>query len=244
MNKNSITESDWNKEGFSQRFSQVADIQIPMRARMFKTLLFFYKYHFKEEKRVNLLDLGCGDGVLAYELIKANPCITATLVDGSDEMVELARKRFSGNKEIEIIPARFEDLVLFENFLSDYDLVISSLAIHHLTSEDRKRLFTFIYSHLKKGGYFINIDAVLPPEGPIEDFYLELWKDWIDEMSGVADESRKYFDLIYEHHQNPLHRSKISSLNEQLQLMNETGFLDIDCLMKYGIFAMYIGKKP
>ncbi len=244
MNDKTVIKSDWDKEGFSQRFSKAASIQIPMREKMFKTLFLFFNFHFKHEPSVRILDLGCGDGVLISELLNMNPNIKATLVDGSAEMVDLAKKRFDENKSIEIIHARFEDLITTESSLLQYDLVISSLAIHHLTKDDRRKLFVFIYSHLTKGGYFINIDTVLPPEGEIEEFYLLLWEEWIDEVSGITGESDKYHDLIYGHHQSPNHLSRVAPLVEQLTLMEETGFIDIDCIMKYGIFAMYIGRKP
>jgi len=39
------------------------------------------------------------------------------------------------------------------------------------------------------------------------------------------------------------HYSKLDTLTDQLNALNEIGFKDMDCFYKYGIFAMYGGKK-
>jgi len=39
--------------------------------------------------------LGCGDGAFIHEILLIDPQIEGTLVDGSEGMLEAAKKRFS-----------------------------------------------------------------------------------------------------------------------------------------------------
>ena len=40
--------------------------------------------------------------------------------------------------------------------------------------------FQKVLIYLNSEGLFLNIDVVLSPDNDLEDWYLSLWKDWID----------------------------------------------------------------
>lgn len=99
-----------------------------------------------------------------------------------------------------------------------------------------------IYSHLNDGGYFLNIDVVLAPTEALEQWYLTVWEEWIIEKQTALGREGNYVDIIRNYLEKE-HYSKLDTLEEQLNAMKGIGFRDVDCFYKYGIFAMYGGRK-
>ncbi len=96
---------------------------------------------------------------------------------------------------------------------------------------------------MKRGGYFVNIDVVLAPTGPLEKWYLSLWKDWIDERTwDLGLEGGKFKGIIRQY--KDAEENKPDTLNAQLSALRSIGFEDVDCYYQYGIFTMFGGKKP
>jgi len=240
-----MTEFDmrrWSGKDFAHRYLEEADIIIVDRRRFLEMLKSFYE-HFLGHKRPNrVLDLGCGDGILVHELLKIDDSISATLIDGSEDMLNKARERLAGLENTHFLRASFQELLNIDIELPDFDLIVSSLAIHHLTSSQKKSLFGYIFSHLVNGGYFVNIDCILSPTEALEKWYLQLWKEWMIEKQTALKLETDHKDIIQRHAENE-HHSKLDTLPDQLNALRDVGFEDVDCFYKHGIFAMYGGRK-
>jgi tRNA (cmo5U34)-methyltransferase len=209
---------------------------------MLEILKSFYKHFISNRPNSHILDLGCGDGIVTYELLKNDNSIEATLVDGSEDMLSKAKDRLKDFRNIHFIRASFQEILKTGSALQRYGFIVSSLAIHHLTMEEKTVLFRTVYSHLDFDGYFLNIDAILAPSDALEQWYLLLWKQWIDERrSNLGLEGDQYDDIIrrYKHNTD----NKPDTLGTQLKALQIIGFKNVDCFYKYGIFAMYGGKK-
>jgi SAM-dependent methyltransferase len=97
---------------------------------------------------LSVLDLGCGDAGVAKRF-KAQGARRYVGIEGSARMVGRAKNQIEpGFSEIRHL--RLEDCV---PELDQYDLVISSLAIHYL--EDLKTLFSKVRSSLRSGGRLV-----------------------------------------------------------------------------------------
>jgi hypothetical protein len=46
------------------------------RARMLNILKSFYSHFMKKDRKKSILDLGCGDGIMAYEILKTDGAIS------------------------------------------------------------------------------------------------------------------------------------------------------------------------
>jgi tRNA (cmo5U34)-methyltransferase len=77
-----------------------------------------------------------------------------TLLDISENMLEIARWRFAANKNITYIVSDYSQGIP----PGPYDLVCSALSIHHLATDDKRCLFRKIFSTLNEGGLFVNAD--------------------------------------------------------------------------------------
>ena len=124
----------------------------------------------------------------------------------------------------------------------DFDFVVSSLAIHHLTMKQKKGLFRLIYSHLKEGGYFMNIDVLLAPTSALDGWYIKLWQEWIDEQKTLHGIESEYFDDVVRRYKDNTD-NKPDTLEEQLNALRQIGFKEVDCYYKYGVFAIYGGRR-
>ena len=98
-------------------------------------------------------------------------------------MLTQARQRLKGNKGASFIRATFQEMIRKELVHGPFDFVASALAIHHLTLQEKAALFEKIYLLLNRGGYFVNIDVVLAPTQRLDQWYMSLWKEWIDEQA-------------------------------------------------------------
>ncbi|NOZ77424.1 MAG: methyltransferase domain-containing protein, partial [Euryarchaeota archaeon] len=223
----------WAEGEFVRQYLEKADIQIPQRRRMLDILKSFYRHFLEGGGETRLLDLGCGDGFLAHELLKLDPSIRATLVDASGQMLERARERLAGFGDVRFVKAAFGELGVSSFEPSEFRLVVSSLAIHHLPMEEKKTLFRCIYSWLEAGGYFVNIDVLLAPVQVLDDWYMELWREWIRERRPEGG-----YEEVIGYHREEEHRRNLDTLEDQLAALKEAGFRDVDCFYKYGVFAV------
>ena len=237
-----FNKSQWAKNEFTREYRDNADIYVMERARMLNILKSFYGHFMKKDRKKSILDLGCGDGTMAYELLKTDGAISATLFDGSIDMLNNAKERLKGFEKVSYINASFQEFMRKNVLEHRYGFIVSSLAIHHLTMKEKKALFRKIYAHLYPGGYFMNIDCILAPTGTLDQWYLSLWKEWIDEKKLSLGMNGDYFDDIIRRYKDNKD-NKPDTLEEQLNALREIGFREADCYYKYGIFAMFGGRK-
>ncbi|MDA8091148.1 MAG: class I SAM-dependent methyltransferase [Nitrospiraceae bacterium] len=174
--------TNWAKPDFGKRFIGEANISVVERRRMLEILKSFFRHHRKDTGDNAVLDLGCGDGILTHELLTVDPDLSATLVDGSAAMLERAQGRLEGFTVINCVQASFQDMLRDDILNQKFDFIVSSLAIHHLSSGEKKELFGLVYLLLSDGGHFLNIDVVLAPTPALDGFYMNLWQEWIEQM--------------------------------------------------------------
>ncbi len=236
-----FNKTNWARPEFSQQYRDNADIYIVERRRMIDIMKSFYRHHMLNKKQV-VLDLGCGDGILTHNLLEIDNTISATLIDPSEDMLSRAKERLHGSGNISFIRTSFQDILKHDVLQHDFDFIVSSLAIHHLTIEEKKALFRMIYAHLHPGGYFMNIDVTLAPTVDLEEWYMKLWHEWMDERKAALGLERDLFDDITKRYK-ALQENKPDTLDDQLNALKEIGFREVDCFYKYGIFAVFGGKK-
>lgn len=123
-----------------------------------------------------VVDLGCGSGLLAKELLSANYSVLG--IDISPAMIDLAREKAAG--------ASFQiDSVFKVEIPTCYAVVAVGECLNYLFDEDNNPnelavLFKRIYAALEKGGWFI-FDVIEPGQvktGSAERTFME-GEDWL-----------------------------------------------------------------
>ena len=188
---------------------------------------------FEKDASFRVLDLGAGTGLFSWHVLQEYPAAQFTLSDLAPKMLEIARKRFAAYPDQ--FAYRVED---YRQVPADqkFDLVISSLSIHHLSHEDKRALFARVHSVLEDNGMFLNIDQVW---GPSEYWQSRYWEQWLERVrhSGATQEQieasvkrRQEFD-------------REASLIDQLQWLEQAGFSQVDCVFKHAFIGVFCTFK-
>lgn len=178
-----------------------------------------------------ILDIGAGTGLFSSFVLEKFPKANITLIDLSEKMLEVSKKRFKDNNNITYI---IDDYTTHQ-FDTKFDIVISSLSIHHLTDAEKRKLYQKIFSLLNNDGVLLNADQVLGHTPSIESIYKNDWKYKVENSGLAIDEIYSAFERTK--------LDKMSTLVDQLNWLKESGFSDVDCLYKYYNFVVLYGKK-
>ncbi len=238
----SFEESSWSREDFSRNYLDKADIYIAERRRMFGLAVSYMVHFHGNSDGLSVVDLGCGDGALAHELLRVNPKLSFTLVDASQDMLLRADERLGVYTNVHFVKASFAGLLDGTVDLGEFDLCVSAQAIHHLSFEEKADLFKYIFKHLSDRGSFLNIDVVRPPSEEIEAWYFDIWRGWMRMKMAEAglDEDP---ERVISQFKDPASMNRPDTLEAQLDALRDAGFRDVDCYYKNGIFAVFGGRK-
>jgi tRNA (cmo5U34)-methyltransferase len=182
-------------------------------------------------QKARILDLGAGTGLLTSYIHDKYPQGYFTLLDISEEMLMVARDRFKGAPQFRYLV----DDYMQHDFEDTFDLVVSSLSIHHLEHQDKQILYQKIYDLLNPEGIFLNADQVLGPNPANEEEYQ---KNWMEKIHvGSLSESEKKMILDRMQLDNP------ATLKDNLKWLKNMGYRDVDVYYKYYNFCIIYGKK-
>ena len=237
-----FSDSNWSDEEFAQEYLDHAETYVPFRREMLQIVRSFCVRFLKAGKEPSVLDLGCGDGIMTAVVLDACPGAAATLVDWSQEMLDKAARRFGDRPGLTYLRAGFQDLVDRDLLEGSYDLIISSLAIHHLKVGEKESLFRYLHGSLNPGAHFVNMDVILAPSVDLEEWYMDLWNDWIDRQRRSGKTDRDFSDITRRYKENP--DNVPDTLDFQLNALKGAGFEEVDCYYKQGVFVIFGGKKP
>jgi trans-aconitate methyltransferase len=167
-----------------------------------------------------IADLGAGDGRLGALVMSARPSVTEIVaVDSSPAMLRRMRERFKGDPRVTITPADLNNFAL--SALGRFDVIVSGFAIHHLEDAVKRGLYADAVEALAAGGVFANLDVI---------------------QSASPGLHRRFLDEIGRPEDDPADR--LSTVEDQLSWLRETGLVDVDCLWRWRGFALLAGRKP
>ena len=184
------------------------------------------------KKEPAILDIGAGTGLLSTLMLQKFPDAALTLLDISENMLSVARERFTGRKNVDYLVRDYSRAGLE----GQYDIVCSALSIHHLVPDDKRKLFHRIYAALKPGGMFVNADQADGETPYFRERYLDYWNQFL-----------KSGPLSGKEHLEILARRDILDRNEKLSLqlnwLHEAGFSDVDVVYKNRTFIVTVARK-
>ncbi len=235
----------WNSVD-SQTFLDYARYFVPERERQIETIGGLIP---SAPEGALIVELCCGEGLLAQALLERFPDTLLRGLDGSPEMLAAASRRL----------AQFGDRFQPRSFdlpsskwraeIQGAHAVVSSLAIHHLDGPEKQTLFADVYQMLRPGGVFVIADVIAPAGKEAEAVAADAW-DWaVRQRSLELDGDLRGFALFEEERWNmyryfdPDDIDKPSPLFAQLQWLADAGFVDVDVHWMQAGHAIFGGVK-
>ncbi|MEW6554852.1 MAG: class I SAM-dependent methyltransferase [Actinomycetota bacterium] len=112
------------------------------------------------------LDIGCGTGNLIALLLEESPDARFIGIDPSRGMREVCAERFAGKPNVEIMEG---DALSIPYPDGSFDLIVSSLALHHVPTEDKPGMARELARVMERGGRFIHADPFCRVAGDLDD---------------------------------------------------------------------------
>ena len=154
------SDHDFFDPGYVKQWTDSIVRYRPERQQLFKA--FAAEAAGIQKDRLSLLELGCGPGFLAEQLLQNCNISRYTLVDFSPHMLELSRERLARFKDRTVFFQRdFKKKSWTAAIPADFDLVVSLQAVHELRHASRiPRLYAQLYNLLVPGGSLLVCDHV------------------------------------------------------------------------------------
>lgn len=214
----------------SPHYTRMIRRVVPRYEEMLWALLYYLPDDLQPRK---ILELGCGTGNLSALLTNKYPEAEITLVDLSGEQLNACRERFSGNERLHYLQSDFREL---PTRAGHYDLVASSIAIHHLPDADKSGLFKQVYQQLRHEGIFCYSDQFAGSTPDLYAKHLLRWEEW----ARAQDVPQEEWDTWMDHQRkSDFH----APLPEQMRWLREAGFSPIDCPWRYLLWTVIQARK-
>jgi len=153
--------------------------------------------------------------------------------DLAENMITMARVKLGDRPQVNYVAGDFEKFDLD----GKYDVVVSSLALHHLaTNDDKRQFYRRIFASLHSGGFFFNADVVLGSSDFLQAVYMQQWRTFMLRNLSPEEIEVKWIPK-YEAEDRP------AKLTDQLAWLAEIGFADVDVIWKQYNFAVYGGRR-
>jgi SAM-dependent methyltransferase len=237
--------SKWD-EDTSRRFLDYGKYFVPQRENQMQIIVDLLK---GAPGQGTILDLCCGEGLLAELILRQLPWAYVVGMDGSPMMLDKARERLDHS------PGRYElkefDLAdrSWRRLLQPVQAVVSMLAIHHLDGAGKQALFLDVYAMLSPGGVFIVADMVEPASQPGKEVAADAWDEVVCQRSFELDGDASGLDVFRREGWNtyryldPDDIDHPSPLYTQLKWLEQAGFANIDVHFFQAGHALFSGWK-
>ena len=220
-------ESQFNK--IARKYDQNRRKFIPCFEDFYITSTDFIASNITKPRSV--LDLGAGTGLLTSFWYKHFPHSNFVLTDIAGEMLDVARKRFSGCENVSFEISDYTADLPPQSF----DAVISALSVHHLTDEDKQKLFVRIYEKLPTGGIFVNYDQFCAEDPTTDAWYNAYWENKLY-TSGLTET-----DISLWKERRKL--DKECSAEQEIKMLRNAGFKPVSCIYSSLKFSVITAVK-
>ena len=240
------TDDTWKDPEMAKLFLAEVVGAIPLEAEQLDVMLRLIGYERDNVKSV--LDIGCGNGIVASVILNRYPEAQATLLDFSDVMLDAAREKMGEyGEQVRYLMSDYGDEKINAQMSGEsdcFDVIVSRFSIHHQTDKRKKELYREIFDMLNPGGIFINIEHV----ASVSNWATLMFEDYVTDHLYAAQkkkENPKSRQQISEefHERHDKDANIVSPVEQQCDWLREIGFADADCYFKVFEMAIFGGRR-
>jgi len=211
-------------------FDDMLDRSIPFYKENLKLQIEILKNFLKENDLV--IDLGSSTGTFLIELSKKIDNLNLIGLDNSSAMVKKAiqkAKAFGSN-------AKFIEADFLEYELPKAKAIIANYTIQFIRPLKREKLIQKIYNSLKKEGIFLMSEKLITENKKLNKIMIDIYYNYKKEKGYTEYEIAKKREAL----ENVLIPY---TMNENIEMLKNAGFNDIDVIFRWNNFATFIAFK-
>ncbi|HEV8581549.1 MAG TPA: methyltransferase domain-containing protein [Thermoanaerobaculia bacterium] len=237
-------EAGWGEED-SRRFLDLGRFFVPDREEQIATIAGV----IPQPGDGLLVDLCCGEGLLSRALLERFSRARVLALDLSPAMLETARGTCAEFADrFETRPFDLADLS-WRAFSEPVRAFVSSLAVHHLDGEGKRRLYRDLAAALAPGGAVVIADLVQPASSSAQAEAARAWDEAVRrralELAGRLEPYEKFRELRWnlwaETEPDPIDHP--SPLFDQLRWLEEAGLRSVDVYWMKAGHAIFGGTR-
>ncbi len=214
----------------SSEYTEMLERLVPRYREMLWMILDYVPKNLKPKR---IIDLGCGTGNLSEGVINQYPDAELIAVDLSTSILQEAKIRLKNYSNINYLNENFNTLA-FE--AGSVDLIVSSIALHHLTDFEKQKLLKKMYSWLSPNGVLIFGDQFAGSTAARYQQHMNNWKQ-SSEGKNVPDSEWKLWMEHQEKHD--FH----TSVENYFNWCSAIGFKYTDVVWRYLLWTVIIAHK-
>jgi tRNA (cmo5U34)-methyltransferase len=182
-----------------------------------------------------VLDLGAGTGALSERVLLALPDVRAMLLDADAEMLAKAEARLTQagvRNRVELMHGSFAES------LPKIHAAVASLALHHVHDRnDKCAVYRNIFESLREGGVLLSGDAMVPEATALAG---PLRRRWAAHLVAHGDTEAQALERFARWAME----DRYFGVDEEIEMMREAGFVEIDVRWRIGPTTVVLGRKP
>ena len=233
----------WSEED-SAIYRAIAAVAVPRRDEMMAALV--AAAPFAPDEPIKILELGSGEGLLAAALLARFPSASLTALDGSESMRSETTTRlaeFGARARV----AAFELPTLdWWDRMFGVDLIISSLALHHVNDAKKQYFYKAAAERMSPRGALLIADLIEPQHPSTRNAAADRWDALARQQAesmGAPVLYQRFLDEHWNHFRFPDAADHPAALMHHLVWLRHAGFVAVDCVWMDAGHAVFGGFK-
>jgi ubiquinone/menaquinone biosynthesis C-methylase UbiE len=184
-----------------------------------------------------IIDLGCGTGNASLAVL-GKLSAKIFLIDGSSEMMEIARSKIDkaakeGYRVADISRECWDDNLARE----EYDAIISTLVLEHLPFDRYRSVIKECFRLLRPGGWLIAVEGYAEEGSDMQEWF---YQEMENRRKGLDPELSDFVGGLRNEKEVHYYCSKA----KKTEWWKETGFSQVNVLWQYLCIALMAGRRP
>jgi tRNA (cmo5U34)-methyltransferase len=235
--------SPWSEDD-SATYRAIVAVAVPRRDEMTAALM--ETTPFAADEPFKILELGAGEGLLAEAFLTCFSHASLTALDGSESMRRAAAARLAAFGDRARVAAFDLATLDWWDRMFGVDLIVSSLALHHLNDAKKQYLYKAAAERMSDRGALLVADLVDPQHPAARAAAADRWDALARQQAeaiGAADLYQRFVDEQWNHFRFPDPADQPSALMHHLVWLRHAGFAAVDCVWMDAGHAVFGGFK-